>query len=151
MSGIVSYGAYIPRYKIETTEIAAVWGQDGSAMARNLNVFSKSVPGPDEDVITIAVESARTAMKRCGVTGQQIGAIYTGSESWTNAKWQFSDIGLRRKKRGEIGSGSTGSRVSDLFISPYCSVRISRMLAFICKQGPASFSGSSNDKAELNA
>ena len=77
--------------------------------------------------------------------------IYTGSESWTNAKWQFSDIGLRRKKRGEIGSGSTGSRVSDLFISPYCSVRISRMLAFICKQGPASFSGSSNDKAELNA
>ena len=43
MSGIVSYGAYIPRYKIETTEIASVWGQDGSAMARNLNVFSKSV------------------------------------------------------------------------------------------------------------
>ncbi len=50
-------------------------------MARNLNVFSKSVPGPDEDVITIAVECARTAMKRCGVTGQQVGAIYTGSES----------------------------------------------------------------------
>ena len=68
MSGIVSYGAYIPRYKIETTEIASVWGQDGSAMARNLNVYSKSVPGPDEDVITIAVECARTAMKRCGVT-----------------------------------------------------------------------------------
>ena len=81
MNGIVSYGAYIPRYKIETTEIASVWGQDGSAMARNLNVFSKSVPGPDEDVITIAVESARTAMKRCGVTGKEVGAIYTGSES----------------------------------------------------------------------
>ena len=81
MNGIVSYGAYIPRYKIETTEIASVWGQDGSSMARNLNVYSKSVPGPDEDVITIAVESARTAMLRCGVTGKEVGAIYTGSES----------------------------------------------------------------------
>ena len=40
MNGIVSYGAYIPRYKIETTEIASVWGQDGSSMARNLNVYS---------------------------------------------------------------------------------------------------------------
>ena len=27
MSGIVSYGAYIPRYKIETTEIASVWAR----------------------------------------------------------------------------------------------------------------------------
>ena len=31
MQGIVSYGAYIPRFKIETGEIASVWGADGSA------------------------------------------------------------------------------------------------------------------------
>ena len=63
MSGIVSYGAYIPSHKIETGEIASVWGADGSAWAKNLNVYSKSVPGPDEDVITIAVEATRLAMK----------------------------------------------------------------------------------------
>jgi len=81
MSGIVSYGAYIPSHKIETGEIASVWGADGSAWAKNLNVYSKSVPGPDEDVITIAVEATRLAMKRAKLDGNNIGAIYTGSES----------------------------------------------------------------------
>ena len=81
MSGIVSYGAYIPSHKIETGESASVWGADGSAWAKNLNVYSKSVPGPDEDVITIAVEATRLAMKRAKLEGNNIGAIYTGSES----------------------------------------------------------------------
>ncbi len=81
MQGIVSYGAYIPRFKIETGEIASVWGADGSAWANNLNVYSKSVPGPDEDVITISVEAARKAMERVNVEGENIGAVYTGSES----------------------------------------------------------------------
>ena len=44
MSGIVSYGAYIPSHKIETGEIASVWGADGSAWAKNLNVYSKISP-----------------------------------------------------------------------------------------------------------
>jgi len=81
MNGIVSYGAYVPSHKIETGEIASVWGADGSAWAKNLNVYSKSVPGPDEDVITISVEAARQAMSRAKLTGENIGAIYTGSES----------------------------------------------------------------------
>ena len=81
MSGIVGYGAYVPSHKIETGEIASVWGADGSAWAKNLNVYSKSVPGPDEDVITISVEAARQAMGRAKLTGENIGAIYTGSES----------------------------------------------------------------------
>ena len=81
MSGIVSYGAYVPSHKIETGEIASVWGADGSAWAKNLNVYSKSVPGPDEDVITISVEATRQAMQRAKLSGDKIGAIYTGSES----------------------------------------------------------------------
>ena len=81
MSGIISYGSYIPTHKIETGEIAAVWGADGRSWAKNLNVYSKSVPGPDEDVITIAVEATRQAMKRANLNGDLIGAIYTGSES----------------------------------------------------------------------
>lgn len=65
--GIVSYGAYIPRYRIVPQEIGKVWGTDGEAMSRNLYILSKSVPGPDEDVITIAVEAARGTLRRCGV------------------------------------------------------------------------------------
>ena len=79
--GIVSYGAYLPRYRIAPQEIGRVWGTDGEAMSRSLLIFSKSVPAPDEDVVTISVEAARNMMRRCAVDPQDIGAIYVGSES----------------------------------------------------------------------
>ncbi len=79
--GIVSYGAYIPRYRIVPGEIGKVWGADGEAMSRGLYILSKSVPGPDEDVITISVEAARSMLRRCDVDPKRIGAIYVGSES----------------------------------------------------------------------
>jgi hydroxymethylglutaryl-CoA synthase len=80
MVGIVSYGAYVPRYRIETKEIARVWGKDKN-IGKGLGVFSKSVPGLDEDVATISVEAARNAMKKCSVNPSEIGAVYVGSES----------------------------------------------------------------------
>lgn len=79
--GIVSYGAYVPRYRIAPEEIARVWGADGVALARSLAIARKSVPGPDEDVITISVEAARQAMDRAGIDPQDLGAVYVGSES----------------------------------------------------------------------
>jgi hydroxymethylglutaryl-CoA synthase len=80
-AGIVSYGGYVPRYRITPEEIARVWGADGKAVARNLAIRAKSVPGPDEDVITISVEAARSAMQRAKVDPVDIGAVYVGSES----------------------------------------------------------------------
>jgi hydroxymethylglutaryl-CoA synthase len=50
-------------------------------MSKNLLIFSKSVPAPDEDVITISVEAARAMMRRTNVDPQDIGALYVGSES----------------------------------------------------------------------
>jgi len=79
--GIVSYGAYIPRYRITPEEIGKVWGVDGKSMSKGLMISCKSVPSPDEDTITISVEAARNMMKRCSVNPQDIGAIYVGSES----------------------------------------------------------------------
>ena len=80
MVGIVSYGGYVPRYRIEAKEIAKVWGKDES-ISKGLGISSKSVPGPDEDVATISVEAARNAMKKCSVNPGEIGAVYVGSES----------------------------------------------------------------------
>jgi hydroxymethylglutaryl-CoA synthase len=79
-SGIVSYGVYIPRYRIRLNEIARVWG-DGDDIAESLRVFEKSVPDLDEDAVTIAVEAARNAIARANVDPCRIGAIYAGSES----------------------------------------------------------------------
>jgi hydroxymethylglutaryl-CoA synthase len=79
--GIVSYGACVPRYRISTESIARVWGRDPDAMVKGLGVYSKSVPGADEDVVTLAVEASRMAMSRANMPGKCIGAIYVGSES----------------------------------------------------------------------
>ena len=44
MVGIVSYGAYVPRYRIKPEEIGRVWGANGAAMGKGLMIFQKSVP-----------------------------------------------------------------------------------------------------------
>ena len=80
--GIVSYGAYVPRYRIKPEEIGRIWGVDGKGMGKGLMINQKSVPGIDEDVITISTEAARYMMARVpGVNPKDIGALYVGSES----------------------------------------------------------------------
>ncbi len=79
--GIVSYGEYIPRYRIKIEEIAKVWGDDPKIISESLQVYEKSVPDMDEDTITIAVEAARSAIEKANIDPTRIGAVYTGSES----------------------------------------------------------------------
>jgi len=79
--GIVGYGAYVPVYRIKVEEIARVWGGNPEILKRGLMVQEKSVPGPDEDATTVAVESGRNALARANIDPQKIGAVYVGSES----------------------------------------------------------------------
>jgi hydroxymethylglutaryl-CoA synthase len=81
MVGIITYGAYIPRYRIKVEEITRVWGANAADVTGGLGVFEKSVPDLDEDAATIAVEAARNALKRRNIDPDQIGAVYVGSES----------------------------------------------------------------------
>jgi hydroxymethylglutaryl-CoA synthase len=75
--GLIGYGVYIPRYRIAGKEIARIWtdGQGG------VPVPAKSVPGPDEDTITMSIEAARNALARAQVPAEQISAVWVGSES----------------------------------------------------------------------
>lgn len=79
--GIIGYGAFIPRRRIKVEEIAKVWGADAPSYKRGLQLHEKSVPGADEDTITMSVESARNAIARAGIDPAQIGCVYVGSES----------------------------------------------------------------------
>jgi hydroxymethylglutaryl-CoA synthase len=81
MAGIVGYGAFIPRNRIKAEEIARQWGKDPRTIERGLLLKEKSVPGLDEDTITISVEAARSAVERAGIDPSRIGAVYIGSES----------------------------------------------------------------------
>ncbi len=81
MIGIVGYGSYLPRYRIKVESIAKEWGSDPEALKRGLQLFEKTVPGMDEDTITISVEAAKNALKRANINPKEIGALYIGSES----------------------------------------------------------------------
>ncbi|MBN1166276.1 MAG: hydroxymethylglutaryl-CoA synthase [Methanospirillaceae archaeon] len=81
MVGIISYGAYIPRYRIRVEEIARVWGANGTEISKGLGVYEKSLPDLDEDTATISVEAARAALARRTVDPGEIKAVYVGSES----------------------------------------------------------------------
>jgi len=81
MVGIVGYGAYVPAHRIKSSTIAEQWGSDPAAIERGLLLVEKTVPGQDEDTITISVAAAKNALKRARIDPQKIGAVYIGSES----------------------------------------------------------------------
>jgi len=81
MTGIVGYGAYVPRYRIKVEEIASQWGKDPATVTNGLLVQEKTVPGVDEDTITISVQAAKYALARARIDPLEIGAVYIGSES----------------------------------------------------------------------
>jgi hydroxymethylglutaryl-CoA synthase len=75
--GIVGYGAYVPRYRLPAAEVARVWtGKTGG-----LPIKEKSVPGIDEDVITMSIEAARNALARACISAGELRAVWVGSES----------------------------------------------------------------------
>ena len=75
--GIVGYGAYIPRYRIPAKEISRIWHGESEGTP----VREKSVPGLDEDTITMSIEAARNALNRAQIDPEELRAVWIGSES----------------------------------------------------------------------
>lgn len=75
--GIIGYGAYVPRYRLPAAEVARVWTDSTGGTP----VKEKSVPGMDEDVITMSIEAARNALARAGIDPFELRAVWVGSES----------------------------------------------------------------------
>lgn len=85
MIGIVSYGYYIPKYRISTEEIAAMWGKNAQDIQKSLNIFEKAVAGTDEDVLTMAYSAASMALSDYHVKKDDIGCVFFGSETFPYA------------------------------------------------------------------
>lgn len=64
-AGLLAYGAYVPRLRIERKEIARHWNLGGRG--------TRSVAAADEDVVTMGVEAASRALN--GAAASQIDAI----------------------------------------------------------------------------
>lgn len=81
MTGIVSYGVYIPKYRIKPSQIAAAWGKEIVDVEKSLGVNEKAVASVDEDAVTLAVEATLNAIAPFDFDLQKIEAITVGSES----------------------------------------------------------------------
>ena len=79
-TGIIGWGAYIPRWRMKLEEIARIWGFS-PATHKGLMVEEKSVAGKDEDAVTMGWEAARNALIRAGIKPSEIGAVWFGTES----------------------------------------------------------------------
>ncbi len=81
MTGIVSYGAYIPRFRIKPSQIASAWGKEVGEIEKSLGVYEKAVASYDEDAITLSIEAANRAISTGEIDPKTIGGITIGSES----------------------------------------------------------------------
>jgi len=70
MTGIVSYGGYIPLHRLSRAEIAKAWGV-------NAPRGEKAVASHDEDSLTMSVAAARNCLK--GIDPRSVGALYFAS------------------------------------------------------------------------
>ncbi|MBM4463281.1 MAG: hydroxymethylglutaryl-CoA synthase [Chloroflexi bacterium] len=66
MAGIVSYGAYIPIYRLSRAILGQVWGGGGKG--------EKAIANWDEDSITMAVEAGTDCLK--GIERKSVDALY---------------------------------------------------------------------------
>ena len=81
MVGIVSYGTYIPRYRITLADIAAAWKKNPEDVVGSLGIAEKSVPGADEDAVTIALEAAQNCLASYAGESSDVEVLFVGSES----------------------------------------------------------------------
>ena len=81
MTGIVSYGTYVPVYRISLSDIAHAWEKNEKEIMASLGISEKSVPGVDEDAVTIAIEAGIGAVGASGKKSNCIEGLFVGSES----------------------------------------------------------------------
>ena len=81
MVGIVSYGAYIPKFRIKTEAIAKAWNKRGEEVVRSLGLVEKAVPAEDEDAVTLGFEAARQALELSSLDPTDIEVLLVGCES----------------------------------------------------------------------
>ena len=79
--GILSYGVYIPFYRLKVDDIAGVWGKQSSDIKSSLGIAEKSVAGFDEDSVTLGFEASLNALSQGRINPETIEAILVGSES----------------------------------------------------------------------
>ncbi len=83
MVGIISYGAYVPFYRLSRDEIGKAWGKGGASSER-------AIAGADEDAITMAVGATLDCIQ--GLVREEIDSLYFASTTPPYALKQSASI-----------------------------------------------------------
>jgi hydroxymethylglutaryl-CoA synthase len=81
MIGIISYGTYIPTFRLPVSEIANAWHKEPREIEKALGVKEKAVPSYDEDAVTIAIEAAFSLYAQSDEKPEDTEVLLVGSES----------------------------------------------------------------------
>lgn len=81
MVGIVSYGTYIPQFRIKVEEIARTWDKTPAEIVTSLGLTQKAVAAGDEDAVTLAYEAAHQALVTGNILRKDLEVVFVGSES----------------------------------------------------------------------
>jgi hydroxymethylglutaryl-CoA synthase len=81
ITGIINYGTYIPKYRLKISDIARAWKKNPDEILSSLGIEEKSVPGVDEDAVTLAVEAGFSALNDSEIKKTEIESVLIGSES----------------------------------------------------------------------
>lgn len=89
MTGILAFGAYVPRLRLQRSVVAGANVWFNSAL-KSLGKGERAMTNWDEDVITMAVEAARDCLS--GLDRDQVGAVSLASTTAPNADRQNAGI-----------------------------------------------------------
>lgn len=111
--GIVSYGVALPKFKVSGETIAEAQGKTQQKIYKALGVISKSVPGKDEDTITLSTASGLQAIER-------LQALFDQQEDTDARKTQKSQAQTSQKNsvRSKIESIYIGSESHPYAVKP---------------------------------
>lgn len=99
MGHIIGAGGYVPRYRIDRSEVAAQHGGGGSS-------GQSAVPARDETLVTMASEAAGVALDRAGLVGADLAAVFSASVTDPFAEHGVAaPVAYRHGAEGDVRTG----------------------------------------------
>lgn len=74
-SKIMSVGVYRPRRSVPNSEIVAAIDSSDEWIKERSGIHSRRIAGEDESVVSMSVAAAQSALKRAGISAEQLGAV----------------------------------------------------------------------------
>jgi len=90
--GIDSMGFYTTKYYVDLTELAEIRDVDPNKYLKGLLTKEMRIPGPGEDIVSMAVKAGQHALMKGNINSNEIDAIFLGTETMTYAVKSVSNI-----------------------------------------------------------